>query len=146
MKYNNGSTRTYFPPLPETATKEEKAFAISYQEKFTDGTYIVAFVNGTIVKYNSYGSIMHYIVKPEFFFGEVIREDFADGSYALKYLQNRTVRFFPPPLPSTASKREVACALFYFDKFSNGTVIRFFFNGTIATYYNGVFLRYETKP
>jgi len=85
-------------------------------------------------------------VRPEYFYGEVLREDFTDGSFVLKYPLNRTVRFFPPPLPASASKRDIACALFYFDKFANGTVTKYFVNGTIATYYNGLFLRYESRP
>jgi hypothetical protein len=34
----------------------------------------------------------------------------------------------------------------FFDKFANGTVRQYFFNGTIATYHNGVFIRYDMKP
>jgi hypothetical protein len=37
-------------------------------------------------------------------------------------------------------------AVHYFDKYANGTVKRYFFNGTIAVYYNGVFIRYDAKP
>jgi hypothetical protein len=56
------------------------------------------------------------------------------------------VRVFPAPIPETASKKEKYLALFYFDKFSNGTVTKYFQNGTVATYHNGIFIRYESKP
>jgi hypothetical protein len=49
VKYNNGSTRTYVPPLPDTATEEDYAYAIYYQDKLADGSYITAFVNRTVV-------------------------------------------------------------------------------------------------
>jgi hypothetical protein len=106
----------------------------------------MAYVNRTVVHFNSDGSIRAYLVKPEYFYGEVIREDFTDGSFVLKYPMNRTVRFFPPPLPATATKKDYALGLLYFDKFTNGTVRKVFLNGTIATYYNGLFLRYDAKP
>ena len=83
---------------------------------------------------------------PEYFYGDVQRQDFADGSFALSYRKNRTVRVFPAPLPVTATKKQIARALFFFDKFSNGTVTKHFLNGTVATYHNGIFIRYERKP
>ena len=33
----------------------------------------------------------------------------------------------------------------FLDKFANGTVKRHFFNGTIATYHNGILIRYEAR-
>jgi hypothetical protein len=43
----------------------------------------MAYVNGTVVKYDSKGAILSYIVKPVYFYGEVKRQDFTDGSYIL---------------------------------------------------------------
>ena len=146
VTFNNGTQREYFPALPATASDEWKAIAAEYQDTLADGSFIITYFNGTVAHFYSTGALKGYIKKPEYFYGDVQRQDFTDGSFALLFPRNRTVRVFPAPIPETASKKEKSLALFFFDKFSNGTVTKHFQNGTVATYHNGIFIRYESKP
>ena len=119
--------------------------AAEYTDTLSDGSIIITYLNGTVAQFLTTGET-RYIKSPEYFYGDVQRQDFADGSFALLFPKNRTVRVFPAPIPETASKKDRSVALFYFDKFSNGTVTKHFQNGTVATYHNGIFIRYESKP
>ncbi len=120
--------------------------APEYRDIYSNGTYTVSYFNGTIALYDPAGKFLGYMRKPQFFIGEVNRTDFVDGSFALQYFNNKTVRYFPVPPSESASKREKALAPLFIDKFANGTVRKVFVNGTIAVYHNGIFIKYEIKP
>lgn len=89
---------------------------------------------------------MRYIIRPQYFFGDIIRTNFSDGSYQLQYLKNLTVRYFVAPLPANATKKDRALALLYIEKFTNGTMKRAFVNGTIGVYQNNILVKYDVKP
>ena len=108
MNFTNGTQKVFYPPPGEDASEEERAIAPEYIEKRPDGNYIVGHYNGTIVFYNSAGVLIQYIRRPEYFYGEVTRQNFTDGSFALLYPRNKTARVFPRPLPATATKKERA--------------------------------------
>lgn len=120
--------------------------APSYSDLYSNGSYTIVYFNGTVALYDAQDHFLGYLKKPEYFLGELNRTDFPDGSFAISYFNNKTVRYFPVPPAATATDREKACAPLYFDKFSNGTMRKVFANGTIAVYHNGVFMRYDAKP
>ena len=95
---------------------------------------------------NSAGGLVCYLVPPEYFYGDIVRTNFTDGSYQLQYLKNMTVRYFVAPLPANATKKDRALAVLYIEKFLNGTMKRAFVNGTIAVYLNNILVKYDVKP
>ena len=103
MSFSNGTQKVFYPPPGEEASEELRATAPEYIEKRPDGTFIMGYFNGTIALFNTSGVLITYIKRPEYFYGEVTRQDFSDGSFALFYMRNRTVRVFPRPLPATAT-------------------------------------------
>jgi hypothetical protein len=107
---------------------------------------VISYINGTVARFDASMSLVSYIVPPAYYFGEVIRTDYPDGSYQLQYTTNRTVRYFVAPLPANATLRDRAVALLYVEKFTNGTLKRAFVNGTVAVYVDGIFVKYEVKP
>ena len=76
INFNNGTQRMYYPPLPDTAPEAERAIAPEYKDTLPDGTFIITFFNGTIVQYYETGFMMKYIKKPEYYYGDVQRQDF----------------------------------------------------------------------
>ncbi len=48
VKFQNNSTRTYFPPLPETATEFERMVAPNYTDSFANGTSFIKYFNGSL--------------------------------------------------------------------------------------------------
>jgi hypothetical protein len=78
------SVRYFVAPLSNNATKKDRALALLYIEKFTNGTMKRAFVNGTIAVYQN-NILVKYDVKPKSFFNEdelvtSIEDLQADGS------------------------------------------------------------------
>ena len=65
----NMSVRYFVAPLSSNATKKDRALALLYIEKFTNGTMKRAFVNGTIAVYQN-NILVKYDVRPKSFFNE----------------------------------------------------------------------------
>jgi hypothetical protein len=105
MNFTNGTMRVYYPAPSDEASEEERATAPEYMDKYLDGSFVLGYLNGTIAQFSPNGFLIEYIRKPEFFYGEMTRQDFADGSFALFYPRNKTARVFPAPLPATATKK-----------------------------------------
>jgi len=146
IAFTNSTQRIVFPPLPSTATDYERAISPEYKDLFLNGSSVVKFLNGTVAFMNSTGGFVRYIVPPQYFFGDIIRTNFTDGSFQLQYSKNMTVRYFVAPLPTNATKKDRALALLYIEKFTNGTMKRAFVNGTIAVYQNNILVKYDVKP
>jgi hypothetical protein len=134
IAFTNSTQRIVFPPLPSNSSDYEKATSPEYKDLFLNGSSVVKFLNGTVAFMNSTGGLVRYIIPPQYFYGDVIRTNFTDGSFQLQYLKNMTVRYFVAPLPTNATKKDRALALLYIEKFTNGTMKRAFVNGTIAVY------------
>ena len=146
VAFANSTVRTVYPPLPSNASDYDRAISPEYKDVFLNGSSVVKFLNGSVAFMNSTGGFVRYIIPPQYFFGDIIRTNFSDGSYQLQYLKNLTVRYFVAPLPANATKKDRALALLYIEKFTNGTMKRAFVNGTIAVYQNNILVKYDVKP
>ena len=146
IDFANGTSRLIYPPLAPDASDYDKAISPEYKDTFLNGSSAIKFLNGTVVLMSSASVFKGYIIPPKYFYGDIIRTNFSDGSYQLQYLKNMTVRYFVSPLPTNATKKDRALALLYIDKFTNGTMKRAFANGTIAVYQNNILVKYDVKP
>lgn len=146
IAFANSTQRIVYPPLPANASEYDRAIRPEYRDVFLNGSSIVKFLNGSVAFMNSTNGFVRYIVRPEYFFGEVIRTNFSDGSYQLQYLKNMSARYYVAPLQANATIKDRALALLYIEKFTNGTMKRAFANGTIAVYQNNILVKYDVKP
>jgi hypothetical protein len=82
VKFQDNSTRTYFPAPPPTASDFDEMTAPNYTDVFSNGTAFIKYYNGSLANMFN-GSFVGWIIKPEFYLEDINRTEYADGSYQI---------------------------------------------------------------
>ena len=133
--------RYYYRPISTEASAKEKALAVVYIEKFSNGTFKRGFLNGTIAVYHR-GFFVKYDVKPIEFYTEStiekpIVEEESDGSRKV-FFTNGTVRYF--------ESASIISDKLYMDCYENLTCVPLYKNGTKVRHDDGVHVSTEDAP
>lgn len=148
--YGKNQVLHYNSPLSEDAEPQERSCRYDNYTIFSNGTKRVCYRNGTIAlfKYDFTSkkeTFSSYERAPVDFYLPV-EETKLDNGVLMNIFENQTVRYIYPEPTIDSTRMFNATFLRYEDHYSNGTVRKVFKNGTIAIFFNGVFLNYEVAP
>ena len=101
--------------------------------------------NGSIGLFDETSSNFSWVVPPKSYFVDFIATTKPDGTKEVAFENGTTVRDMPPPNPGLPEFERVT-AVQRIVSHSNGTEIRSYFNGTVALFETGSFVRYIVPP